>query len=257
MYVPVVDAEIKWTKRCKDPELVGKVKAVVKQVSNSKKWKSEIVVGEDGKMRIAYSYAALQDRFHQHMKDAGYTDVERGERGSSAEHLSVLDFKIQQDTKRAMALEQDVQAKQDQSAQLDRQTKWQQGQLSSLKEKTKFKKRAAIMFSEIENMVKKSIGGKMQLSLEDWEAVSELAKKGVIADSSIASLEHKLAETQKGSDIYKRRWETLSAQTKDYVHAKQQAPEQMRAALATVMREVRVRQVPTIPTKQRGSSLER
>jgi len=94
MYVTVVDAEIKWTKRRKDPELVGKVKAVVKQVSNSKKRKSEMVVGEDGKNRIAYSYAALQDRFHQHMKDAGYTDVERGERGSNAEHLSVLDFKI-------------------------------------------------------------------------------------------------------------------------------------------------------------------
>ena len=257
MYVPVVDAEIKWTKRCKDPELVGTVKAVAKQVSNSKKWKSEMVVGEDGKKRIAYSYAALQDRFHQHMKDAGYTDVERGERGSSTEHLSVLGFKIQQDTKRSVALEQDVQAKQKQSAELDGQTKRQQGQLSLLREKVKFKKQAAIMFSEIENMVKKSIGGKMQLSPEDWETVSELAKKGVVADSSIASLERKLTDAKKGSDIYKRRWETLSALTKDYVYAKQQAPEQMRAALATVMRETRERQVPVMPTKQRSSSLER
>jgi len=257
MYVPVVDAGIRWTKRCKDPKLVGKVKAVVKQVSNSKKWKSEMVVGEDGKKRIAYSYAALQDRFHQHMNDAGYTDVERGERGSSAEHLSVLGFKIQQDAKRAAALEQDVQAKQKKSAELDRQTKRQQGRLSLLREKVKFKKQAAIMFSEIENMAKKSIGGKMQLSLDDWEIVSELAKKGVIADTSIADLERKLVEVQKGSEIYKQRWETLSAQTKDYVQAKQQAPEEMRSALATVMRETRERQALVIPTKQRSNSLER
>ena len=216
-----------------------------------------MVVGEDGKKRIAYSYAALQDRFHQHMNDAGYTDVERGERGSNAEHLSVLGFKIQQDAKRAAALEQDVQAKQKKSAELDRQTKRQQGRLSLLREKVKFKKQAAIMFSEIENMAKKSIGGKMQLSLDDWEIVSELAKKGVIADTSIADLERKLVEVQKGSEIYKQRWETLSAQTKDYVQAKQQAPEEMRSALATVMRETRERQALVIPTKQRSNSLER
>lgn len=142
-----------------------------------------------------------------------------------------------------------MQAKQSHSAELDRQTKRQQGQLSSLKEKTKFKKQAAIMFSEIENMVKRSIGGKVQLSPEDWETVSELAKKGVVADSSISDLERKLADAKRGSDIYKRRWETLSAQTKDYVQAKQQAPEQMRSALATVMRETKERQTPVIPTK--------
>ena len=37
VYVPVVDEEIKWTKRCKDPVLMGMVKEVVKQVSHSKK----------------------------------------------------------------------------------------------------------------------------------------------------------------------------------------------------------------------------
>jgi len=37
IYIPVVDKEVLWTKRCKDPELVGKVKEVIKQVSHSKK----------------------------------------------------------------------------------------------------------------------------------------------------------------------------------------------------------------------------
>ena len=38
VYVPVVDKEVLWTKRCKAPELVGTVKEVIKQVSHSKKW---------------------------------------------------------------------------------------------------------------------------------------------------------------------------------------------------------------------------
>ena len=48
MALPVVDKEVHWTKRCKDPELVGKVKEVIHQVSHSKKWKSEKAVDEDG-----------------------------------------------------------------------------------------------------------------------------------------------------------------------------------------------------------------
>ena len=37
VYVPVVDKEIKWSKRCKDPALVGKTREVIHQVSHSKK----------------------------------------------------------------------------------------------------------------------------------------------------------------------------------------------------------------------------
>ena len=40
MALPVVDKEVRWTKRCKDPALVGTVKEVIHQVSHSKKWKS-------------------------------------------------------------------------------------------------------------------------------------------------------------------------------------------------------------------------
>lgn len=38
--IPVVQKEIKYSKRCKDKSLVGKTKEVIHQVSHSKKWKS-------------------------------------------------------------------------------------------------------------------------------------------------------------------------------------------------------------------------
>ncbi|MFI3249396.1 MAG: plasmid recombination protein [Eubacteriales bacterium] len=37
MYVPVVEKEVRWSKRCKDVELRGTVKEVITQVSHSKK----------------------------------------------------------------------------------------------------------------------------------------------------------------------------------------------------------------------------
>jgi|GEM_PF-230370 len=92
-YIPVVQKEIKWTKKCKDKSLIGKVKEVINQVNHSKKWESEKVVGDDGKERLIYSYSKLQDRYHDHMKATRFHGFERGKEGSTAEHLSVLDYK--------------------------------------------------------------------------------------------------------------------------------------------------------------------
>lgn len=39
-YVPVVEKQILWSKRCKDKSLVGTVKETIMQVSSSKKWLS-------------------------------------------------------------------------------------------------------------------------------------------------------------------------------------------------------------------------
>jgi len=128
IYIPVVDCEVKWTTRCKDPALVGTVKEVIKQVSNSKKWASPKKLDEQGrpvlnkkrKPVLIPSYSLLQDRFYEHMLAAGYDDIERGERGSTAEHLDVLDFKIQQDSQRLNTIQQDIQSKQKQSDMLNK-----------------------------------------------------------------------------------------------------------------------------------------
>jgi hypothetical protein len=40
------------------------------------------------------------------MRNAGYDDVERGERGSSEEHLTVTQFKVMKETENLEALEE-------------------------------------------------------------------------------------------------------------------------------------------------------
>lgn len=102
VYVPVVEKQILWSKRCKDPALVGTVKETIMQVSHSKKWQSQPVLDEfgepmrtkTGKIVLKKSYSVLQDRYHDAMFAAGYTDVARGERGSTEEHLTTVQFKV-------------------------------------------------------------------------------------------------------------------------------------------------------------------
>lgn len=91
MALPVVDKEVKWTKRCKNPELVGTVKEIIHQVSHSKKWRSEKAIDENGNpilnsngnQTYHTSYSILQDKFFEHMQNAGFTGFTRGERGST------------------------------------------------------------------------------------------------------------------------------------------------------------------------------
>ena len=111
VYIPVVEKEIRYSKRCKDPSLVGKVKEVIHQVSASKKWasspavdeKGNIILNKNGKPVLKKSYSKLQDDIFAGMRSMGYTDIERGEKNSGEEHLKdkTLTAKIDEDNKKA------------------------------------------------------------------------------------------------------------------------------------------------------------
>lgn len=98
-----------WSKRCKDPELRGTVKEVIQQISHSKKWKSDIpelddqgqpVVNKNGKQVYRKSYSVLQDQLYEYLIEKGFRDFEREDLGSTAQHLSTLDYQIKKDTER-------------------------------------------------------------------------------------------------------------------------------------------------------------
>lgn len=124
VYIPVVEKEVRWTKRCKDPALVGNVKERIHQVSMSKKWASQPAIGEDGqplltksgKPVLKKSYSVLQDDFYNAMRSAGYTDLERGERGSSEEHLTVTQFKVEREQGRLEGLTEQTAQKAQEAA---------------------------------------------------------------------------------------------------------------------------------------------
>lgn len=251
VYIPVVDKEIKWSKRCKDPALVGTTKEIIKQVSHSKKWPKlkrldedgKPVLSRNGKTVLVNSYSLLQDRFFEHMRAAGYTDFERGERGSTTEHLDVLDYKIQQEEARADALNQSVEKKQE--------------QLFGLQKKVAVTKQTTATFAELDGMAKPKAFGKMEVAAQDWKTVSGLAKKGVTAESEIADLKEELVAARRDAQIYKSRWERLMEETKLFREAVKHAPRLVKDFLASVFRRPPEKEEAERPISRRNKDVER
>ena len=176
MALPVVDKEVRWKKRCKDPELVGKVKEIIHQVSHSKKWKSEKAIDTDGnpilnsKGKQVYhaSYSVLQDKFFEHMHSAGFEGFIRGERGSTAENLTATQYKIKQDEKTLADLQEKI----------------------AMEKATYTANHNAFMtFNEIDSSGKKTFTGKYTVSAEDYEKLTTLAKQSYTAASNVKRLQ--------------------------------------------------------------------
>ena len=247
VYIPVVEKQILWSKRCKDKSLIGTVKDTIMQVSRSKKWASKPALDEDGnpllskngKKILRPSYSVLQDDFFRLMRAAGYTDVERGERGSTEEHLTVTQFKVQQETARLKDLETQVEKKEQ--------------QLQQIEQKTKVHKTVAATFSDIDSMGRKTFTGKLELTPTEGETLKDLAKKGISADASIADLKHKLSSARKDAKIWKERYETLFSQVKDFLAAIKKAPERVKAFIDRILDAEKTE--PEQPKKQRETTL--
>lgn len=244
VYVPVVEKEVKWSKRCKDPALVGTTKEVIKQVSHSKKWASEKAVDENGspirdgngRAVLVNAYSLLQDRFYEHMRSAGFRGFERGERGSTAEHLGVLDYKIKKDTERLEGLAGDIGDRQKQAAELEKSVRQAEKQLAGLDRRLAVTQKASAMFSELEAMGKKNLLGRMELMPEEFKKLLALAKSGLASQGQVEDLQRQLAEAVKSSCIYRTRWQELSARTREYMEMERLHPEETHAALESLKR---------------------
>ena len=151
VYLPVVKKDVRYTKRCGNPDLIGKVKETINQISHSKRWTSEPVLGEDGKplrdekgkVILAPSYGALQTRFAEYMQACGYTDVERGVEGKRAKHKSITDYKLEQDAARAKAAAAKAEQLEGVSAQLTVDIEAQRAALTDLQDVTEYAEEVA------------------------------------------------------------------------------------------------------------------
>ena len=204
VYVPVVEKEVKWTRRCKDPSLVGTVKERIMQVSMSKKWDSQPVLGEDGqplktktgKAVLKQSYSVLQDNFFEHMRVAGYTDVERGERGSSEEHLTVTQFKVLKEQERLSELQETKTEIQSEIAELQEAHAKESEKLDKTKERIQKQKLDLKRIDEIEAKPT-LIGNKVTVDKDDFDMVITAAKKHIMQEKKESALQKALDAAHK------------------------------------------------------------
>ena len=273
VYVPVVEKKILWSKRCKDPALVGTVKEIKPQVSRTKKWANVPALDEagnpmrnsKGKPILRRSYAVLQDDFYNFMLSAGYTDVQCGERGSTEEHLTVTQFKVEQEQKRLASLQAESHEMEIELAGLEAQKAQAEDALDAASQKaqdTEARLKALTpQLKDAEGFVEKYLGDTEKLLPEagaleyashyrSKKALPLVEKLKALALSlyrklqdlrrEFRALQSKFDSVSHDRDIYKHRWEkardeneTLKAELADYDSIKQElGPVQLQAVLS-------------------------
>ena len=265
VYIPVVEKQVLWSKRCKDKSLVGTVKETLMQVSRSKKWASKPALDADGKPMLnakgktilKSSYSVLQDDFFHFMRSAGYDDIERGERGSTEEHLTVTQFKVKAEQQRLEAVSEQV-------AQAEQALEKQEHKLDALKKETKAAKAAALTAREIKAMGKRNpLTGSVTLTAQECSELKKHAVNGLSARAEIVKLRDKLSAAEQAAAVWKQRYdalhekyETLKKKVQPYLAALKAAPEKVRAFIDAILARARENPERNHPSHSQGRDME-
>ena len=230
--IPVVKKEIKYSKRVKDKSLVGKVKESIMQVSHSKKWKSQKaldnegneILNDKGNPVLIKSYSLLQDRFYKYMSDNGFRDFIRGEKGSTAEHLSDIEFKAKMEQEKLQEITDKVKQQQEKFSsntstieETEKQINQAQQELTNIKKDVNDYKGYKGDIDSIDVGKSKFFGKKVELDTDDYQNLVKYAKKGVIANVQITKLKDENSKL-------KHDLNELKEKTKDFIRAIAYAP---------------------------------
>lgn len=156
------------------------------QVSRSKKWaypeavdeQGNPILNKDGKPVRIPSYSLLQDRFYEHMREAGFDGFIRGELGSTRVNLDSLEYKIAKDAEKLERIDREVTSK--------------KKQLENISIKYDADSEINKTYHELESMGKKKLFGKVEPAVNDYRDMLSLAKEGIVARGKIADLTEKL-----------------------------------------------------------------
>ena len=272
VYIPVVEKQILWSKRCKDEALRGTVKEVITQVSRSKKWESKPVLDEDGnpmlnargKKILRSSYSVLQDDFFHFMRVAGYTDLERGERGSTEEHLTVTQFKVQVEQQRLEAVTGQVAQAEQNLEDAKAATAKQKKKLESLQKETKAAKTIALTVQDIEVMGKKAtFGNNITLTPDECRTLKDYAVSSFAEKAEKIKYKQKFEQAEKSAKTWKQRYDALHEQYQElkkkaqpFLDALEIASERVRAFLDVVLSKGKETQEHEHTARKRGQDME-
>ena len=243
VYVPVVEKQILWSKRCKDKSLVGTVKETIMQVSRSKKWESKVALDEQGnplltstgKKVLRTSYSVLQDDFFHYMRNAGYTDVERGERGSAEEHLTVTQFKVQREQERLDSLTSQIDQKEQSLAKTCQTLSKKEKELAAVQKKATLTKEALIHARDLDYIGKRTFLGNYSLTEEEFSKLKKQADHGYMMDVENRRLKEELSTAKKEAVRWSNKYHDLWYDVKPYLDAMRRAPELVRGFLEKIL----------------------
>ena len=206
----------------------------------------------------------LQDDFFNFMRAAGYTDVERGERGSTEEHLTVTQFKVQAEQQRLEAVTGQVAQAEQSLEDAKAATENQKKKLEALQKETKAAKAIALTVQDIEAMGKKAtFGNNITLTPDECDTLKRYATNGILFHAENERLKGKLESAQKSASIWKQRceeankkYQELKQKAQPFLDALEIASEKVRAFINSILARGKETQEHKAPARKRGQDME-
>lgn len=191
------------------------------------------------------------------MRSASYDDIERGEHGSTEEHLTVTQFKVKAEQQRLKAVREQV-------TQAEQVVEKQEHKLDAIKKETKTAKAAALTAREIKAMGKRNpLTGSVTLTAQECSELKKHAVNGLSARAEIAKLREQLAAAEQAAAVWKRRfdalhekYEALKKKSQPYLAALKAAPEKVRAFISDILARARGEQERKQPRREHGRDAE-
>ena len=235
------------------------------QVSRSKKWASKPllddagkpVLQKNGKPVLKKSYSILQDDFFNYMRNAGYTDVERGERGSTEEHLTVTQFKVQRAQEHLDSLTAQIDQKEQHLTQTSKTLSKKEKELAAVQKNATLTKEALIHARDLDYIGKHTFLGNYSLTEEEFSKLKKQADHGYMMDVENRRLKEELSTAKKEAIHWSNKYHDLWYDVKPYLDALHRAPELVRGFLEKILapKQERTMNVPQ-RSRKRGQDME-
>ena len=179
--------------------------------------------------------SVLQDDFFNYMHNAGYTDVERGERGSTEEHLTVTQFKVQREQERLDSLTSQADQKAQSLAKTSQTLSKKEKELAAVQKKATLTKEALIHARDLDYIGKRTVLGNYSLTEEEFSKLKKQADHGYMMDVENRRLKEELSTAKKETIHWSNKYHDLWYDVKPYLDAIHRAPELVRSFLEKIL----------------------
>ena len=150
------------------------------------------------------------------MRTAGYTDVERGERGSTEEHLTVTQFKVQREQERLDSLTSQIDQKEQSLARTSTALSKKEKELAAVQKKATLTKEALIYARDLDYIGKRTFLGNYSLTEEEFSKLKKQADHGYMMDVENRRLKEELSTAKKEAVRWSNKYHDLWYDVKPY-----------------------------------------
>jgi chemotaxis protein histidine kinase CheA len=161
------------------------------------------------------------------MVAAGFDGFERGELGSDARHLSVVEYKVKQSKEKLTAIEGSLADK--------------ENALEDLIAKVEDFEQIEARDDELHKMARQNEKGLVEMQWSSFDKLINLAREGLYSRTKIQTLKSQIVDLTEKLELVMGKFSELYEQTKEYIAAMRFAPEHLKRFISKILDANRIK----------------